>query len=549
MQTRYATQNCITELSYSSSRSYTDPFNDVEMDVVFTDPDGEKKRVPAFWAGEKTWRVRYVSPKSGQHRYQTVCSDTDNPGLHGQEGEMKVQPYEEDNPLLKHGPLRVSESRRYIEHLDGTPFFWLWDTWWLGLCQRKGWGFEEFKVLTKDRVKKGFTVIQIVAGLYPDLPSFDPRGFNEAGYPWEPDYARINPKYFDMADRRIQHLVDQGLVPCIVGAWGYHLPWLGVERMKQHWRYIVARWGAYPVIWCLAGEGTMPYYLSQQREEDSALQKRGWTEIGRYVRSIEPYHRPVTIHPNHTARDIVEDESVLDFDMLQTGHGDWGSVPNTVNTVCREYSRTPTMPVINGEVCYEGHQQESWHGVQRFMFWACILSGTAGHTYGAGGIWQINTREQPHGPSPHGGTYENTPWDVAAQLPGSRQLGLCKTLLMRYSWWRFEPHPEWVEPHWSTDNYMLPYAAGVPNEIRVVYIPRRSYNWSGPVLKNIEDGVKYHAFYFNPINGEEYDLGTVTANANHTWQAPNVPLAQDWVLVLEQHHCASRQTGKSDVRY
>jgi len=116
-------------------------------------------------------------------------------------------------------------------------------------------------------------VIQIIAGLYPDMPAFDRRGANEAGYPWGADYARINPKYFDMADLRIQELVNRGLVPCIVGRWGYFLGFMGLAKIKQHWRNIVARWGAYPVIWCLAGEGTMPYYLSQNKSADSAAQK------------------------------------------------------------------------------------------------------------------------------------------------------------------------------------------------------------------------------------------------------------------------------------
>ena len=29
----------------------------------------------------------------------------------------------------------------------------------------------------------------------------------------------MNPKYFDFADRRIKHLVDEGMVPAIVGGW------------------------------------------------------------------------------------------------------------------------------------------------------------------------------------------------------------------------------------------------------------------------------------------------------------------------------------------
>ena len=83
---------------------------------------------------------------------------------------------------------------------------------------------------------------------------------NEAGYAWEDGYSRVNPRYWDLADQRMQYLVDNGLMPCIVGAWGYHLPPMGVEKMQRHWRYMIARWGAWPVVWCLAGELTMPFW-------------------------------------------------------------------------------------------------------------------------------------------------------------------------------------------------------------------------------------------------------------------------------------------------
>ena len=75
---------------------------------------------------------------------------------------------------------------------ENDPFFWLGDTWWMGLTKRLRWP-EDFEALTNDRVQKGFTVVQIVAGLYPDMPSFDERGFNEAGSAWDKDFSRINP--------------------------------------------------------------------------------------------------------------------------------------------------------------------------------------------------------------------------------------------------------------------------------------------------------------------------------------------------------------------
>lgn len=526
---RYCEQHRTTEWSYSSGKAYKDPFNEVELDIVFQHDSGTQYRVPAFWGGGQDWRVRFGPPAEGRYRWHTICSDTSNADLHGQTGTLEVAPYSGDNPLYRHGPIRVGPDRRHFQHTDGTPFFWLGDTWWMGLCRRLSWP-DDFQTLAADRLRKGFSVVQIVAGLYPDMPGFDPRGENEAGFPWEKGYTRINPAYFDTADVRIQYLADRGIVPCVVGCWGYYLPILGIPKIKQHWRNLIARWGSYPVVWCLAGEGTMPFYLSQHREEDAALQKRGWTDVARYVRSVDALHHPITIHPSRAARDTVEDDTVLDFDMLQTGHNDRASIPNTVTQVTRSYGRTPKMPVLVGEVCYEGIMGASREKVQRFMFWSCVLSGAAGHTYGANGIWQVNREDKPYGPSPHGRSWGDTPWDVAYRLPGSGELGLAKKLLGRYEWWRFEPHPEWAEPHWTNEDYLGTYAAGIPSEVRIFFLP----DGKPPVVQALEAGVAYNAYFFNPATAAEHTLGRVSADASGTWKAPETPIFQDWILVLHK---------------
>jgi hypothetical protein len=473
--------------------------------------------------------VRYAAKSSGRHSWRTACSDSANSDLHGVAGVLEAAPVQSRNPLIAHGPIRVSADKRHFEHVDGTPFFWLGDTWWMGLCQRLAWP-DDVRTLAEDRVRKGFTVIQIVAGLYPDMPQFDRRGANEAGYPWQADYARINPDYFDMADLRIDYLVSKGLAPCIVGCWGYYLPILGEKKMKQHWRYLVARWGTLPVFWCLAGEGSMPYYLSKTREQDAAAQKHGWTEIGRYVRSIDPYRRPITIHPSTSARATVDDPAVLDFDMLQTGHSDRRSIPNTIRLVTQSRDTAPAMPVLVGEVDYEGIMEASRQEVQRFLFWSCMLSGAGGHTYGANGIWQVNTPDRPFGPSPHGRSWGDTPWQTAYQLPGSEQLGIAKTLLTRYEWTHFEPHPEWVEPHWTSEDYVQAYAAGIPGKVRVAFFPV----WGSPTVKGLEAGAKYNAVFFNPVNGREYPAGRASGDAEGNWKPPAPPIFQDWVLLMEK---------------
>src|SRR4051794_6341206 len=64
----FAAQGCPAEWSYTSSKQYPDPFNDVDLDVVVTLPSGKEEKVPAFWAGGTTWRVRYAAPETGRCR-------------------------------------------------------------------------------------------------------------------------------------------------------------------------------------------------------------------------------------------------------------------------------------------------------------------------------------------------------------------------------------------------------------------------------------------------------------------------------------------------
>jgi hypothetical protein len=325
---RMAEQYEPIEWGYTSQKAYNDPFNEIDVDVVFTNDAGRQWRVPTFWAGGNEWRVRFAPPLPGNYKYHVESTDKNNADLNGHEEMLRVEPYRGANPLLMHGPLKVSANRRYFEYADGTPFFWLGDTWWDGLCTRIS--VDEFRTLAADRQTKGFNVVQIVAGLYPDEPPFDDRGKNEGGFAWEPGFTRINPAYFDAADRKIQSLVRAELSPAIVGSWGYYLPLMGVDKAKKHWRNLVARYGAYPVVWIMCGELPMPYYLSDHPQEDSAMQRKGWTEMAKYVRNIDPYGHLITAHPSRSARQEVLDESVLDFDMLQTGHGSWEAAANTI---------------------------------------------------------------------------------------------------------------------------------------------------------------------------------------------------------------------------
>lgn len=552
----FAEQYEPVEWAYRSTKSYADPFNEVDVDVVFVKEDtGEQWRVPTFWAGSNEWRVRFAPPAPGTYKYHAESTDKNNADLNGHAGSLTVSPYRGSNSILMHGPLKVSSDRRYFQYADGTPFLWLGDTWWDGLCNRIS--LDGFRTLAADRHDKGFDLVQIVAGLNPDEQPFDGRGNNEGGYAWEPKYARINPAYFDAADRKIRLLVQAELTPTIVGSWGYFLEMAGVDKMKKHWRNLIARYGAYPVVWILAGEVDMPYYISAHPAEDAKFQKTNWTEVARYIRSTDPYHHLLTAHPSRSARQELLDETVLDFDMLQTGHGSWESASNSIATLSAHRSKTPPMPVLIGETVYEGHQQTNWQDSQRFSFWASMMNGAAGFTYGAGGIWEMNGITVPHGPSPWGITYENTPWNEAMQLPGSRQVGIGRAILMQYRWWRFEPHLEWVEPHgtafqtphedwfdvnkrWDDEkgNYLLPYSSGIPGQIRFIYIPARVYKPIGPLVVNLENDVTYRAAYFDPATGRKYELGKLVRPAlkQICEDSFSTDLGSDWTVARGKAH-------------
>lgn len=543
-----AMQNRVTEIRYDSQKKYADPFNEIEFSAEITDPDGTLKTYPGFWAGGQTWKIRYSSDKIGTHHVRSVCSDMSNKKLHAVENDVAVVKYSGNNPLFRHGQIKVSENKRYFMHSDNTPFLWLGDTWWMALCDRLKWP-EEYNTLVFDRAKKGFSVIQLVAGLYPDMIPFDERGKNEAGFPWDKTFEHINPGYFDMADRRIETLAEAGLVPCILGCWGYYIEIAGRDVLNKHWRYICARYGAYPVIWCMAGEALMPFYASvnwtreknekygkiwsdrEKRLEYETWARKEWTAVTEDLRKYDSYNRLITIHSTDYGHRTLDDPCLMDADMLQSGHGGWNSISKAVNMIGEALAHEPKMPVIEDEACYEGIGGSCHEDVQRFLFWASMLSGAAGYTYGADGIWQINRRDGLFGASPYGVIWGITPWDEAYKKSGSEHLGKSKEFLSHYEWWDFKPHADWCENHSSPGNRLSYYAAGVKNKIRMIYIP---FNLQRPVVTNLEKNIEYKAFYFDPSSGDKHDLGIAAGDKDGNWMPGRpLPVFTDMLLVLE----------------
>jgi hypothetical protein len=548
----------VFEHTFVSQKAYADPFNDVDVDVIFS-KGAATWRVPTFWRGGSKWTVRFAPPEAGEYSYHLESTDRGNPDLNEHESRVALTAYAGTNPLLKHGMLRVSADKRHFEQSDGTPFYWLGDTWWTGLSDRLSW--DAFQKLTANRKAKGFTVVQIVAGLIPsneEEAPIDPGFHNEGGAVWDPEFKRINPQYFDYADRRIQLMVEAGIAPAIVGAWHQALGQMGVAKMEKHWRYIIARYAAYPVLWIAGGEVFDPPAEMANKlpnlvinGETIEVKAPGWSEVTRYIRATDPYHHPLTVHEITPPYNIpLNDESLTDFDLFQPSHFGWSSIAVEIAELNITRSRTSIVkPEVVGEIGYEGIGGTNLQDFQRVSFWMAMLNGAAGYTYGSNPVFEAYSTDKPFQRT----KYTLMTWDEGMDLPGAFEISLGAKLLQKYSWWQLEPHPEWVAPRGTTlltprsarlgpelgtfdsllsdpfpqpsgtvwtypggewkaqgGNFFLPYAAGVPGKFRVVYDPCLSlFCGTPPTILGLETGVRYHAYYWEPTLGIKFDLGAI----------------------------------------
>lgn len=312
----------------------------------------------------------------------------------------------------------------------GEPFVWLADTWWWGASGRVR--DDEISLLAARRAAQGFTSVQLVVGPAPDADTSDPRQGNEGG-PVFADDGRTHSGYLAVARRRVESIVAEGLVPCIVGAWGYHLEVIGRERMRAHWRRLVDSFADLPVLWCAAGEALMPHYSAlggSDAEGRIATLREGWASILDDIRTADGAQHPLTIHPSlavghRSSTDMVPAE-LIDFTMLQTGHSGLASVAESVSLVRTECARVPQLPVVNAEVCYEGILGGCGPEIQRALFWECLLAGAAGHGYGAQGLWAFDTGLSS---DDLGRRWGRRSWHSAAAAVGAADLGRGRSLV------------------------------------------------------------------------------------------------------------------------
>ncbi len=82
----------------------------------------------------------------------------------------------------------------------------------------------------------------------------------------------------------------------------------------------------------------------------------------------------------------------------------------------------------------------------------------------------------------------------------------------------------------AQDEFLTPYAAGVPGVVRIVYMPRAE----AVTVRKLEADVRYVASSFDPTSGRREEIGPARPDADGSWTAaPPSGVEGDWVLVLE----------------
>ena len=155
-----------------------------------------------------------------------------------------------------------------------------------------------------------------------------------------------------------------------------------------------------------------------------------------------------------------------------------------------------------------------------------LNSGSAGHTYGVNGVWQVNLPEQRFGKSPGGNDWGGTPWREAMNLPGSAQLSKAKAFLLKLPWHQLAP---------ATNIFTGAVSAASTADGRCAL----AYTTGGKPL-TVELGKlkgSLNARWFDPTNGELKAISGApfTASDSHEFAPPtnNAAGDGDWVLLLE----------------
>jgi hypothetical protein len=515
------------EATFTSTRPSENPLQDTELLVTFTAPSQQTCRVRGFWDGGSTWRVRFSPDEVGNWMYTTSAQPESDGGLHAQKGAFRVTAPKGATRFERHGPVRVARSRTFLEHADGTPFFWLADTGWnAGLLSTP----EEFDHYIAQRTRQRFTAVQWVTTQWRASPLGD--RLNELAFTGKERIA-INPAFFQRLDAKMDALNRAGLLSAPVMLWaigggsnpavnpGFSLPEDQAIRLAQ---YMVARWQGHDVLWILPGDGD---YRGEKAER--------WKRIGRAVFRDAP-HAPVVLHPGgmHWVLREFQQEPWVDIHGYQSGHGDDEKTLRwmTEGPPAKDWTLEPIRPFINLEPPYEHHLAYQSRKpipplvVRRAVYWSLLNAPTAGVTYGGHGVWGWDDGTKP--PTDHAGSGVPLPWKEALVMPAAEQMAHVAALFTSIDFPRLRPASDVLaeQPGTETAARFVMAAASEKRDLLVVYTPEVR-----TIVLKADMMPRGRATWHNPRTGERTRAAAARAGTVVRFEAPG---EGDWVLFVRR---------------
>ncbi len=439
--------------------------------------------------------------------------------------------FSQDN--WKHGRLRVTDSRHYLQFEDGTPFFWLGDTGWELFHRLKK---EEIEKYLENRRKKGFNLIQaaILADLdglrkpnqYGDLPLKDM------------DPEKPNEPYFKLVDWVLQKALSKnmfvGLLPTwgdkVYKAWGIGPVIFNEKNAYTYGLYLGKRYAALPnIVWILGGDRPAMRDTNDWRPVWRAMAK-GIKE-GTNNKAILTYH---TWGGKLSTSQQIHDEDWLDINMMQSGHGDGHDVP-VWEWIERDRQLQPTKPTLDSEPNYEDHPvnpSPDWDSTNgyfrdydvRKQIYRSVFAGGCGVTYGHHSVWQFYSKREKK--LNHADRY----WTAALDRPGAFQAGYLHQLINARPSLNRIPAQEIIKKGQRTKGDYITAFRNEDDSCAMIYLPVGKEVGIGT---NWLKSAKISAWWFNPRSGMVTNIGKIKRQETMLFTPPTIGIENDWVLVIE----------------
>ncbi len=426
-----------------------------DLEVVFTGPGGMAFKGHAFTDNGIIYHIRAAFPESGTWNWSTVSSDLSDNGIHDKKGRVEVRPYNGDNPLYKHGDLKVSENLRYLVHSDNTPFLWMGETGWTSTQKSS---IDEWHIYVDTRADQHFSVIQI-----------SPRGVSNnhakdlAAISFRED-GTIDPLFWEDLETKIKYANEKGIIIFMVGiskVWSDEFLKNPVNQRFE--TYITGRLAPYMVLFSPSFD-----QLFDKGNDSVAL------ELNKFTSHL------ITQHPgtNYEANLKYRNSPSTDFCGLQSGHN--GGRLERAYKAARSWTLdmwngTPIKPVIDIEAMYDGYgsnKSKNWREKDaRKLGWIAWLSGSRGYTYGAGDV-------KPKVPNGNGGVWrfnqDSTTYDYwrkAILWNSAGQMTIMHDFFNSMEWWKLVPSNDLILNQPGNDTLMMVASISNDNNMLLAYLP------------------------------------------------------------------------------